>query len=71
MIGDIPLNALRSSGFTFSNLTECIDKAFGNSQFPVYYKKDPVNWSSFSLIIFASHAKGFWKSYSYEQQVSE
>ena len=43
VIGDIPLNALRSSGFTFSNLTECIDKVLGNSEFPVYDKKDPVN----------------------------
>lgn len=32
--GDIPLNALRSSKFTFSYLTEYINKVLRNSKFP-------------------------------------
>ena len=49
--GDIPQNVLRSSEFTFSYLTECINEVFRNSKFleslklsdivPVCKKNDP------------------------------
>ena len=55
--GDIPLNVLRSSEFTFSYLAECINEVLRNSKYPeswklsnivpVYKKKDPTDKSNF------------------------
>ena len=58
--GDILLNVLRYSEFTFSYLTECINEVFRNSKYPeslklsdivpVYKKKDPIDKSNFRPI---------------------
>ena len=58
--GNIPLNVLRSSKFTFSYLTECINEVLRNSKFPeslklsdivlVYKKKGPTDKSNFRPI---------------------
>ena len=58
--GDIPLNVLRSSEFTFRYLTECINEVLRNSKYPeslkfsyivpVYKKKDPTDKSYFRPI---------------------
>ena len=60
MSGDIPLNVLRSSEFTFSYLTECINEVLRNSKFPeslklsniepVYKIKDPTDKFNFRQI---------------------
>ena len=57
MSSDIPLNVLRSSEFTFSYLTECINEVLRNSKYPeslklsdivlVYKKKDTTDKSNF------------------------
>ena len=58
--GDIPLNVLRSSEFTCSYLTECINEVLQNSKYPeslklsdivpVYKKKDPTDKFNFQPI---------------------
>ena len=55
--GNIPLNVLRCSEFTFSYLTECINEVLRNSKYPeslklsdivpFYKKKDPTDKSNF------------------------
>ena len=72
--GDIPLNVLRSSEFTFSYLTECISEVLQNSKYPeslklsdivpVYEKKDPTDKFNFQPIIVLSLLSNvFEKSY--------
>ena len=84
--GDIPLNVLRSSEFTFSYLTECIDEVLRSSKFAeslklsdivqVYKKRIPQINLIFDQLAFCLLFKGFWKGYIWltmqlYEQVSE
>ena len=58
--GDIPTKILKECNFTFSELTNCINKSFENGAFPdclkeanvtlIFKKDDPLNYGPFSIL---------------------
>ena len=58
--GEIPINILKESGFTFEYLTSCVNEAISSGIVSVHKKKDPTDkWTSKCL---ASSLKGIRKN---------